>query len=152
MHNNILWLIVLSFVGLITLTYAFIAFYKFYQYSQLTYTIESTKVDWKIKKTWRGKYYLEGAYEFSVQGKEYYGQTEFTDEYFLNTWAAEQKIFQNKEKTWVIWFQPNKFSHSTLQKKFPTKECGSAVVLIGLLIYFIILGIYTGTVYTKDFY
>ena len=101
----------------------------------------------QVHKTWLGRYFLEAHYEFSRESKTYQGQTDFREETYINTWAAEQQILYNKNQTWKVWYQPKKFTHSSLQKKFPAKECGSAAVLVGLLIYFIFLGFYTGPLY-----
>jgi hypothetical protein len=145
MHKNALWLIFIALVGVIAIGYSLTALYRVYQYSQLTQEAETTHVKWTIKKSWGGKFYLQAHYVFLVEGTTYEGQTEFTDEYYINSWAAEQKINQFKGVKWKVGYSPKKFSHSTLQKKFPTKECYSAAILVGLFVYFIFLGLYAGT-------
>jgi hypothetical protein len=117
MHKNTLWLVFIVLVGLIATGYSITALYRVYQYSRLTQVAETTSVEWTIKKTWGDKFYLLAQYLFVVKGTTYKGQTEFTDEYYINSWAAEQKINQFKGVKWKVWYAPQKLSHSTLPLK-----------------------------------
>ncbi len=150
MHKNSFWLVFVALVGLIAMGYSLMTSYRLYQYSRLTQQAEITSIEWTIKKTWRGKFYLQAQYLFLVKGIAYKGQTEFTDEFYINPWAAEQKINHFKKAKGKVWHSLHPASYSTLQKKFPTKECYSAAILMGLLVYFIFLGWYAGTYNTAN--
>lgn len=144
LHKNTAWLLFLAIFALFALGYSSVALYKIYRYSRLTSQAPAKEVQWQIKKNWLGKYYIEATYNYEIQNKDYAGTTEFLDAYYVNTWAADQKISLFKDKTWQIAYQPTDPNHSTLQKRFPTQECYSAAVVLGLLLYFVILGIYVG--------
>ncbi len=148
MHTNSLWLIFIAVLGVIASGYTLHALYRVYQYSTLTRQTLATHVEWTVHSKWTGRYFLEAAYAFSFEGHRFEGATEFGDETFINRSEAEKQIQRYQNQSWTVWHSPRKFSYSSLQKKFPSKECGSAAVMLGLLCYFIFLGFYTGTLYT----
>jgi hypothetical protein len=72
----------------------------------------------------------------------YSGASVLTDEPFRNRWGAQEAITQYAAKEWRVWFDHKDPDYSSLQKKFPLKECVSAIFLWGLLLYFLWLGFY----------
>lgn len=142
MHKNPVWLAFLIAIALIVAWYCGVALFKLYRYNVLTAQAPAGNIQWSVKTLSDEEYIVHAHYAFAAAGKNYTGETDFIDEVFLNAWAAEQALSKYSAKTWTVWYQPGNFNHSTLQKKFPTKECWSAGVMLALMLYFIWLGFY----------
>jgi Protein of unknown function (DUF3592) len=142
MHKNPVWLAFLAVISLVVLWYCGAALYKIYGYSRLTAEVQATSIQWGVKELADDQYIVKANYTFAVEGKIYQGETLFKDIIYMNAWAAEQAGLKNGKKNWKVWFQPNHYNHSTLQKKFPTKECYYAGAMLLLLLYFVGLGFY----------
>lgn len=142
MHRNRYWLIFLAILTCIVTWYCGNTLYRIYRYSQLTQTTLAEEVHWVVIPLSGDQYILKATYSYALQEKRYLGETSFNEDIFMNQWAAEQAIPKYAYRQWNVWFNPRYFSYSTLQKKFPTKECCSAAVLFLLLLYFVGLGFY----------
>lgn len=142
MHKNRFWLAFLIAIALVVAWYCGVALYKLYRYSKLTAQVSADSIQWGVKSLSDEQYIVKANYTFNVEGKEYRGETNFKDEVFMNAWAVEQTLPKYAQKVWKVWYQPGNFHHSTLQKKFPAKECYSAGAMLLLLLYFIWLGFY----------
>lgn len=144
MHRNPAWL---TFLVLVTCTvgwFGFQAMWKVINYRQLDTHTTAEYIDWQVKALSEEVYALEGKYRYRVNELPYEGVTVFSDNLFRNAWAAEQVIpIYAKEET-EVWYSHKNPQHSSLQKKFPLKECISAAFLAGLLGYFLWLGFYVG--------
>jgi hypothetical protein len=142
MHRNPIWLIFLAVIAAVAIGYSSFTLYKLYGYYTLTRETSPLSIQWTVKVLSDDEYAVNGAYAFLVEGKTIQGETLFKDETFMNPWAAEASVQKFSGKSWKVWYQPSNLHHSTLQKKFPLKECSSAGVLLALLLYFIWLGFY----------
>jgi Protein of unknown function (DUF3592) len=142
MHKNPVWLLFLGIISVIVLWYCGVALYRYYQYITLSEASKAANIEWSVKALSDEQYVVDAHYTFLVKGERYSGDTVFRDEVFLNAWAAEQELPKFSSQAWQVWYQPSNLNHSTLQKKFPLKECISAGVLLGLFLYFLWLGFY----------
>ncbi|MBA3815852.1 MAG: DUF3592 domain-containing protein [Parachlamydiaceae bacterium] len=142
MHKNTIYRAFLLAVILVTLWYSGIAIYRYYNYGRLTAQASLTSSEWQIQEVAEDEFYLEATYKFSVRQQVYAGRTSWPREFYRNRWAAEKDIPYVQKHHSVVWYQPSNPTHSSLQKKFPLKECLSAIVLWGLLLYFTWLGFY----------
>lgn len=142
MHKNRIWLAFLVALTVVTAGYCVKALYNLYQYAVLTEQTPAQNVHWGITPLSDDQFLVKANYEFSVGGRVYPGETDFKDVVYMNPWAAEQAMPQYSYKLWQVWYQNDKFQHSTLQKKFPAKECYSAGAMVILLLYFVWLGFY----------
>lgn len=142
MHKNRLWLIFLSIVAAVTLWYAAVAFYKVHQYCSLTQVTSARTEQWSVKEIGRDEFAPYVHYSFMVNSVRYFGESLVFAPYFRNAWAVEEEIPKLAEKEWLVWYNPSNPYYSTLQKKFPVKECIFAGVLFTLLLYFVGLGYY----------
>lgn len=146
MHKNPYWLAFLGAIAVIVAWYCITAIYKVYQYSTLAKQVKAERIDWIVKELSDDQYIVSAKYTFAVEGKIYHGETDFKDIIYMNAWAAEQAIPQLSSQIANVWMQPGKHSHSSLQKKFPSKECYYAGAMVILLLYFIGLGFYTARI------
>lgn len=142
MHKNPVWLAFLTAISLVVFWYCGSALYKIYDYSRMTNSVPAASIQWGVKELADDQYLVKANYSFRVDENTYHGETLFKDIIFMNAWAAEQAGLKYGRRNWKVWFQPNHFDHSTLQKKFPTKECYYAGAMLFILFYFIGLGFY----------
>jgi hypothetical protein len=150
-YRNPIYLVLIGAIALLTAWYSGSSLYWYYQYTTLSSQAPATINKWNIitdSNKWSFKwfsdatYLVEMEYSFIVDHKQYTGRTVFSDEKHRNPWAAEQRAVQMSQKPWTAWYNPSHPNHSALQKYFPFKECISAVILWGVLLYFIWLGSY----------
>lgn len=149
MHKNPFYLTFIGILVLVVFVYSGIALYKYHRYYSLNAEAIATIKNWsvlpKVKEfagwVYYENYQVKGDYSFESGNKTYEGSTIFNENY-RNTWAAEQEIKKYEQQKWDVWYQLGNERHSTLQKYYPLKECVSAVVLWGLLLYFMWLGFY----------
>lgn len=142
MHSNVIYRAFLLAASFVTLWYSGNAFYKYYNYSRLTAQTTLSSSNWHIHEVAEDEFYLEANYTFSNNQKIYAGQTSWPREFYRNQWAAEKDIPYFQKHRNIVWFNPANPHHSSLQKSFPLKECISAALLWGLLLYFIWIGFY----------
>jgi hypothetical protein len=148
MHLNGPWKILLIALTLVVVWFATIAFYQLYQYLRLSYYTKPSQIEWSVKEITDELFHAEAHYEYSVNGKNYSGTTDFDNVAFRNGFAVEKALPEYKKKNWLVWYDSSNIEYSTLQKKFPIKECLSAILLVALLIYFYGLAYYIDK--TKD--
>ena len=122
MHKNPVWLAFLTVISLVVLWYGSSALYKVYSFSRLSAETRPTSTEWNVKELADDQYIIKANYTFEVESKVYHGETLFKDKIFMNKWAAEQAGLSYGKKKWKVWFQPNAYSHSTLQKKVPIQR------------------------------
>lgn len=144
MHSNRYWLIFLAFLVIPVGWKSGEALYRLYGYYRLTGRTEGKVTQWSVEKKSDERYVLKAHYHFLIGSKEFESEDQFLNDSYLNAWAAEQAIKQKTETT-PVWYSARNPLVSSLQKKFPIKECLSAVVLWVLLLYFIGLGYYVGS-------
>ncbi len=143
MHKNFIWQAFLCFVLVVTLYYSGVAMYRYHIYTHLTaQATASNAIHWTVQQHANDDFFLQAEYIFKVGDKAYQGTTAWPNEHYLNRWAAEQAIADFSLQHQDVWYDPADPAYSSLQKDFPFKECLSAFVLWGLLLYFFWLGYY----------
>jgi hypothetical protein len=85
---------------------------------------------------------------YLFKNNQYVGQDEWED-YYLNQPSAQEAIEQFGLRPWQIWIDSSNPSHSALQKKFPYKEVSYMFALWLITLYFIGLGQYVKSYYSK---
>ena len=141
-HSNRYYIAFMLILALIVLGYTGTALWRWYGYIRLSQQTKAESVEWSVVERDSSSFVMNGKYQFLVNGTQFQGDTDFSDDIYLNLWSAEQAKDRYQSKSWNVWFQPSNPHYSSLQKKFPLKECLSAVVMWGLLLYFFWLGIY----------
>jgi hypothetical protein len=141
MQRNAVWGILLLIIVLCALWFIVKAGMGIYRYTQLTMQVPVVIERWEIKEIKSDQFEVRAYYSFKYQGREYQGSGRIGDLY-PNPWAASHAKEQFYRGSWRAWFNPKHPDHSLLEKKFPLKRMLSAVILVGLFIYFFILGLY----------
>lgn len=147
MSNAVRVLIVfVVLMACIVFAYVGIAAYKFYQYYRLTDKAAIESISWSVKPETDERFRLQGAYEYTVDGKKYHGTTLLQDTPYRNSWAAEQAIKETQPNYKTVWYDYSDPSVSNLEKNFPTKDIVYAAILFAILNYFV----WGGYFYTQN--
>lgn len=142
MHKNPLWLIFLAGISLVTLWFCGVAFYRVYQYSRLNGVTDATNITWSILKLDEDNYFPYAHYSYLIREKEYVGEEALKEKEYKNEWAVKESLPEITSKQWQVWYDPYSPAFSSLQRHFPLKEVVSAILLLGIVLYFFGLGYY----------
>lgn len=142
MSKGYIWAAFLIVVGAIALWYSAVAGYRYYSYARLTAQTRPLAMDWRVVAVSDEQYIPEASYTFQVGGELFSGQTAWHDQTYRNQWGAEESLPEFSKQWRQVWYDSGNPHHSSLQKKFPFKECISAGILWALWLYFVWLGYY----------
>ena len=141
MRRNIIWIVLLLIVVTCALWFITKAGSEVYTYFQLKERAPVVINSWSVEEIKSDRFAVIAHYIFEYQGKTYEGSSSVGG-YYPNPWAAQEGKKQFALKKWSVWINPKDPHHSTLEKQFPLKKSLSALILIGLAMYFFILGVY----------
>ncbi len=147
MHKNKVWLSFLILVILITLGNIGLATYRYLNYSHLQSQAPLLNYTTEIEEVAETYFYVIVDYAFQVNGKIYPGRSYSNERHFLNRWAADEEVKEITAHPPKVWFDRQNPAHSSLIKKFPTRDVGSSLALLGLLVYFLWIGFRVGRTY-----
>ncbi|MEM1282783.1 MAG: hypothetical protein AAGG81_04440 [Chlamydiota bacterium] len=142
MHKNKIWLIFLGAITLVVIWFCWGTVDQFTHYYSLKAKVSVHDIHWQILKIGDEDYQIQAEYTFEYEGGAYSSLQLFEKTVFPNLWAAEYRLEKMKAKKWVVWFNPDNPKVSSLTKGFPLKQALSAIVLLGLWLYFVWLGFY----------
>ncbi len=143
MQRNAIWLAFVIIVLGFSVWFIVKAGYDLARYYQFNTEVPIAIEKWEVIEKQANKYAVEVAYTYEYEGKDYQGEGQLGDDY-PNPWAASRAVERMKQEKWGVWIRSSIPDKGLLRRKFPYKAALSAVVLIGLVIYFIILGLYAG--------
>ncbi len=141
MHKNPIWLLFLGIMAIGILFYSGRTAYHVWQYARLDKQIEAEKINWSVIPINEEKFIPQAAYKFSVNAKEYEGQSRWNQSY-LNAWTAQDAIKKLIQSPPLVWYDASNPEASSLQKIFPLKENLYTLMLWLLGLYFAGLGYY----------
>lgn len=127
---------------LVTLWFSMKSLYHLYEYCSLNSQVVASSSQWSVREISDERYLLQADYRYEVKGVSYEGHTLLDSPTFRNRWAAEQTIPEYNSKQWQVWYSERNTEYSSLQKSFSIKEFVSAILLWGLLVYFVWLRYY----------
>lgn len=137
------WRIFLGILAFLIMVYMSFFIGKLYEYAILTKQVPAASVHWSVYSRDEDLFAARADYTFFLDGKQYAGQTIWDDgERYPNPWALNHLMESLSKQNWQVWFKASDPNYSSLQKKFPTKECLSTVILWGVFAYFVMLGKY----------
>jgi hypothetical protein len=142
-HQNRIWKGFLLFLTLIVMGFTITVLPKLYDYFRLNSAASPLEVQWSVVKESEERYLLLASYQFPIDAAIYSGKMAGSP-IFRNLFAAEEEIHKYRARQWTVWYDSAAPEYSSLQKSFPVKECVSAVLLWGVLLYFYCLGNYVG--------
>jgi Protein of unknown function (DUF3592) len=133
------WTIFLTVLGLVALWYGSVMLYRVFEWNRLRAQPVLTKVLWTVQEQSSERFVLKADYSFEVDGKVYSGTHLFKDSPYRNAWGAEHALIAYQNQSWHAWFDPSNPTHSSLEKRFPLKDCVYAITLLGIFLYFLFL-------------
>ena len=143
MHRNGPFILLLSAIALATGWFGIRATMSLVAYSRLNTQAEATIESAEIQHGRGDNYQIIATYAFQSKYGTQHGEGPVGPIY-KNPWSATKALEGMEGKLLRVWFNENKPNHCALIKKFPTKITLSTTILIGLVLYFIGLGIYVG--------
>lgn len=93
---------------------------------------------WEVKET-RGKFPLTAYYSFETKGQVWEGATRFREPWHLNEASAISALKELAKQSWVVWFNPNHPSQSSLEREFPAGLIIRTSVCYSVFAYFILV-------------
>lgn len=134
------WTLLLFGVLLATTAYyGVVALIQLQRHRSLDSRTPVEEISWTIDQRSSNRYWLVADYRYSVGDVGYSGSA--TDHrHQLNRWTAQRRQQELQGKPWQIWYASKTPKESALFRSFPLKECATALVLLVLLVYFVILG------------
>jgi Protein of unknown function (DUF3592) len=141
MSRNVIWVGCVLLVACLALWFIVKGGYALFSYYQLSTQIPTAIEKWSVEEIKSNQFAVIAHYTFEYKGKNYQEMGRVGDLY-PNPWAAHRAQKQLATQQWPAWLNPRHPEKAVLEKKFPYKQAISGGVLIGLLIYFLILGTY----------
>lgn len=110
------------------------ALLDFFQFKE---SAEAHVLRWEIRET-SGKFPLKAYYSFETNGRVWQGATQLAEPWHLNEAAAIAALQEKAKDNWVVWFNPNNPSRSSLENEFPSGLVLRTLVCYGVIAYFIL--------------
>ncbi|NGX58294.1 MAG: hypothetical protein K940chlam3_01199 [Chlamydiae bacterium] len=115
-----------------------------YRYLHLSQVTSPETLMISIKKKSSNHYIPTVQYNYQVKGKEFQGKQDLNHiKYFREEYLENDLSKIKKEEKWTIYYDPANPSRSSLKREFPYKNVAYSFIMVGLLGYFIWLGIFT---------
>lgn len=143
MHKNVLWIAFLFLIVGFGLWFVVKAGYDLIRYYQFSAQIPTQIEKWEVKELEANKYVIIASYSYEYQGI-YYQATGQIGTIYPNPWAARRGLERFETQNWQAWLNPKAPQAAVLEKTFPYKAAISAAILLGIVVYFICLGLYVG--------
>ncbi len=138
MRNSIWFIFLLAMASLFS-WFAFRAVPALTHYFKLNRETEVAIVGWKVVQKAANRYVLSANFIFEFQGKEVHGESEIGPLY-PNPWAAEKGLERWRGEKYKAWYSSSAPEKAVLEKRFPFKIVFSAAILLGVFLYFFLLG------------
>lgn len=141
MYRKAIWIPFILVIALVAIWFLIKASYDLHDYLQLKVCTEVVVDQWLVQEIKSDQFAVVAYYTYSYQGKDYIGQGTVGGAY-PNPWAANEAKSRYSKQKWSVWLDPKRPEKSVVEKHFPIKRTLSAVVLLGLALYFFILAVY----------
>ncbi len=140
MHQNKIWVGMIALVVAITLWFGGKALWGVYNYYRVDQSVVGEVQSWSVAQVGSDRFVLRAVYGFQVGGELYEGESALPKLFFLNKLAAQQRMERLDKENWTVWYRSKNPQVSQIGRVFPYKQCVYAVILFGVLAYFILLG------------
>lgn len=136
-YQNYIPMALLVTITLISFWFTGSAACKYYHYNKLNTRTYTTDISWSVIEVNDERFLLNAHYHYTLAGKTYEGHTTFSHLPYRNKEGADHAIKEYDAKRWPVWYDKMDNGHSSLEKRHPTKEVVYAVIMWGLVVYFI---------------
>lgn len=131
-----LWIVLMAVTGAITCAFLGLAVHGGWTYFKLDSQTEAEVQKWEIRPASSSRYLLFATYRYTVDGKEFIGQTLFSSPCYPNQYAAELDLKARSSTKMRVWYQKKTPYFSSLYKRFPKKELTNLFLAFGVCLYF----------------
>ena len=138
MHRNGFFRIFLLLLGVFTLFYVTKATLQLWPYLRYSATAEAQIENWQARKVGSDHYGLWADYSYCVGDQDFTSHGRLQGHAYRNLFAAEEAI--EEMGPLKVYFSPRKPQKSTLEHYISLRRLFYAAILVGILIYFLILG------------
>jgi hypothetical protein len=141
MRHKISWLIALIFpvIAFFLLSYSTICQINTYLLLKKNVLANVDKLEIRLDK--KNRYEILAFYSFKIGNKVFFNKNCLRKK-FLNILSAQDYIKKNSEKKVIVWFNPKNPNITSIERKFPIKNCIYSVLCFSIFIYFVILKYY----------
>lgn len=143
MHKNLPFLLLVGLVLAVTVWFGARATSALLAYSRLNKEAIATIDSLRVQEGRGDHYQIFATYSFETPQGIYTSEGPVGPVY-KNPWSAEKGMEKLQGKSLRIWYNSKKPSLNATTKIFPMKATLSTAILLGLLVYFIGLGIFVG--------
>lgn len=145
MIRNVYWRSFLLVLLCVACMYTLQSCWVYYRWSQINDRAMATSIRWSPAKLFSGRYTLRGKYTFEHEGKEYSGDTTFSEAYFLTKEKAIEHIDKAnamERQYMLVLFNNANPEINTIEYFFPMRRIVSSVILFiaWFYLFFISLG------------
>ena len=141
MHRNPFWILFISAMVIFSAIYSGFAMVDIWKYVRLDKETEAQNIQWSVLSLSDDQFVPVALYQFTIQGKQYPGETRWQEGY-LNEWSAKEAVARLTQSPPPVWYDGSNPEVSTLEKLFPFKVCLYSGSLWLLTLYFFGLGYY----------
>lgn len=141
MKHKMSWLIALLLPVIIFFLYAYKTINEINIYLLLNDYIKANFERCEIKNDKRNKCDVVAFYHFKIDDKIFTNRYLFKKK-FLNSITAKEYIENFSKNDLTIWFNTKNPNISSIEKKFPIKNCVYITIVFAVFIYFLILKYY----------
>ncbi len=142
MNRNRIWTVLLSLVCLGAFLFSSRAFVELYQFLSLNKSTQVHSMEPHIKKLSSGRYSLKVRYHYLVKEQSYSREQTVTRYPYRNRLVAMDTFEKLQKAPHKAWYSEKHPEKGKFDKSFPVRGLFSAGLLIGISIYFYLLGRY----------
>lgn len=148
MSRNQIWTLFLCALTGVVALFSVKTLFEAYQFLSLTESTVAHSVEPEIIKLKNGRYTLRVGFSYEIEGQSYTKTQRLRKKApFKNRWAAQEAFKEIQQSQHLVWFSKSYPKKSQLDKFFPVKRVCSSAILVGILVYFFLLGKY---IFTMD--
>lgn len=133
-----IWRILLIVAAALMLWSLGTALFPLWNYLRLNALVPVKIENWVIEPV-KSEYALVAYFTYEFKGKTYKNRTKFQKPYYLNRYAAEDAVKNNKQKSLRAWIDTDNPQISSLEKPFPFLKILYSIMTVGVMLYFIYL-------------
>lgn len=136
------WQIFIICMSLVTAYWTAAAVHQVNAYVHLTGQMQPDQITWTYQEVSSDLYAPLATFTFTTEGKQIQGSTLLSRPRFRSASAAESVLQELKKQMWPVWYAPGRPEQATIERRFPLKDCLSALILLGLFVYFVLVRLY----------
>ena len=134
-----IWMVVFVLTACIAFFFLGRAGGQIWKYVSLDYQGMASVQKWQVIEKGGASFAIEASYRFSYLEREFFGVTEFSPPYFLNSESASSAIKKISTQEFFVFFNKNYPERNSLQRIFPFRLCIHSFLTLGVFVYFIFL-------------